>query len=193
MHIRLLRHHEAHQNPVIKILRGLGVPDQHAGLEQVIDLERIGLNAERRIDAAAGHDHFNRQAGAGPHGEILHGPHRAGAGRRREDAGAAKGPAGAFRHHPELILSAHIVGDIAFGVELADQSRGFTLRRNRVGDHQVHAGPPNRFLDDLASGIEGGNAWGFEEQMVRISVNLPLLVFCADDGMAIHQFASSSR
>src|SRR5438132_539667 len=66
-------------------------------------------------------------------------------------------------------------------IQPADQRRGLALGRDRVGHHQIHAGPPDRFLDDLAPGKKRRDARCLKKQVIGISIRLPLLILGADD------------
>ena len=98
--------------------------------------------------------HWIGKPGAGPHGKVLHGPHRARSGRRREHTGSTECGSGALRHHRKFAFPAEIVADIALGKQLADQGRRFALRRNRIGNHHIDTGAPDGFFNDFAPGIE---------------------------------------
>ena len=151
VHIRLFRHHVAFEDPIEEVLCGFRMPDDHAGIQKIRNLECVRLNRQWGVDAAAGDDHLNRQPCAGPHGEVLHRTHRAGSCGRRKHASSAKGRSRALRHDGEFALAAEVVADVPLGKELADQGSRFALRCNRIRDHDVTAGPPERFLDDLAA------------------------------------------
>ena len=70
-------------------------------------------------------------------------------------------PLRALRHDGEFAFAAEVVADVALGKELADQGGRFALRSNRIRDHHVAAGPPERFLDNLAArkndGVRGAS------------------------------------
>ncbi len=182
MDVGLFRHHVTLQNPVEEVLRGLGMPHEHAGIEEVRDFQRVRLNRQRRIDAAARHDHLDGQPRAGPHREVFHSAHRAGACRRGEHARAAERGSGALRHDGELALTSEIVADIAFGKQLADQGGGFALRRDRVGDHHVAARAADRFLNDFAAGKERRRARRLMEHLPRVRIRLSFFILCPNEG-----------
>jgi len=147
--------------------------------EQVSQLQGIGLNAERRVDAAHGDAHLNRQARTGPHGKVLHGAQRARASGGGEYPHATEGGSRALAHDGELALAAEIIVKITLGVKFADEGRRLTLRRDGICDGHPHAGPFDRLADDLAPGQEAGGALGVEKHLADVGIGLALFIFSA--------------
>ena len=178
MHVRLFRHHVPFQNPVIKVLRRLGVPDQHPGVQQVRNFQRVRLDGQRGIDTSTGHNHLNGQPRPGPHRKVLHGTHRARTGGRGEHARAAESRPGALGHHRELAFPAEVVADKPFGKQFTDQRRGFTLRGNRISDHHVAIGPPDGLFDHFTARKKTRRPLGLMHHLPSVRHDLPGSIFC---------------
>ena len=181
VHVRLFGHHVALENPIKEVLGGFRMPDQHAGIQQIGDFECVRLNRQRRVDATAGDDHLDRQACAGPHRKVFHRAHRARSCCRREHARATECGPGALRHDGKFALATEVVTDVALGKQFSDECGCFALRCDRIRNHDVAAGPPKRFLDDLAACKERRRAWRFVHHLPGIGKGLPFFIFCPDD------------
>ena len=136
--IVLLADNEPLHDEVEQVLLVLGVKDDHATVQQVRDLDIVGLDCQRRIHDAAGKHGDRGQPMPGPRRDRLKAAQGARSRRRREAAHSRPRRAGDRRHHPVFFLTAVVFFDIPFAVQHPDELHGFALRGDRVGDRQVH-------------------------------------------------------
>jgi len=162
------------------------MPDEHACLHQIRDLDGVRLNRQRGIDPATGYDALDRQAGTRPHGEVFHRPHGSGTGRRREDTSPTEGGPCTLRHDGKFTFPAEIVSDIPLGKQLADQRSGLALWRDRIGDHHVDTGAPDGFLNDFAAGIKRWRTRRLPHHDAGVGEDLAFFILCSNDGCGFH-------
>ncbi len=158
------------------------MPDQHAGIQQIGNFDRVWLNRQWRIDAAASDDHLNRQTRSGPHGKVFHRAHRARARGRREHACTAECRTRTLRHDGKFALAAEIVADIAFGKQLANKAAaslcgviGYAIMTSQLARRRAS-------LMTSLPGIERGIAGRVVHHLPGICKCLTLFILCPDLG-----------
>jgi hypothetical protein len=87
---------------------------------------------------------------------------------------------GALRHDGKFALATEVITDIALGKQFSDECGCFALRCDWIRNHDVAAGPPKRFLDDLAACKERRRAWRFAS-FSGISKGLSFFILCPDN------------
>ena len=73
------------------------------------------------------------------------------AGRCGKNPGATKSRSRTLRHDGKFTLASEIIPNVTFGKELPAQRSRFTLRRNRIRDHQITGGSTYGLFNDFTT------------------------------------------